>query len=291
MVYELFFRATDGEISLEMFQNYFKGYPHYEVSGPDAFYKNQNTGIYFSFHYLHMNGEDNENVRPEGTYRISMEVSYCVPSIFIKEALIEVEALIEATKVVMYDPQPCGVGLKGYDHDKMLACWQEHNEYALQDMAKSNVDWDDEERVVVPDQWIERVWAWNYDIPLNKKAMGDDIDVPIIFALFDGEDTKSGIVWKNGCAIAMPKVEIIIIAKSDPKTGSLVYCPVAHEDVVHLIAAHHTSKHGETHILAYEDVPDDIQEFVTNAQADDTWRRLPMDQVLEEDAVENAFAE
>lgn len=289
MVYELFFRATDGEISLEMFQNYFGKYPHYEVSGPDAFYKNENTGVYFSFHYLHMNGEGNENVRPEGIYRISLEVSYCLPSIFIQEALIEVEALIGETKVVMYDPQEGGVGRKGYDNEKMIACWREQNEYALQDMARSGVDLQDHDMVVVPGAWLERVWAWNYDIPLNTKAMDDGMQVPIIYALFDGENIKSGIVWSDGGAIAMPKVEVIVIAKTDPKTGEMIFCPVMHEDIAGLISAYHTKKFGETHILGYSDIPEEVKAFVDRVKPDDTWQRLSMDQVLEEEVVQSAF--
>ena len=120
MVYEIFFRATDGEITLAMFQNYFSKFPYYTVTGPEAVYENKNTGAHFVFRYMHMDGEGNKNVRPEGTYRIALNVNYCVPAFFIMEALYEVDTLIQATKVVMYDAQLGGIGTGAYDGEKMF---------------------------------------------------------------------------------------------------------------------------------------------------------------------------
>lgn len=286
MGYKLFFRATDGEISLNMFQNYFSKYPHFTVTGPEASYKNENTGARFVFQYLHTNGEGKINVRPEGTYRIALNVEYCVPSFFVTEALLEVEALINETQVVFYDPQQEGSGTKTFDGDRVFDCWLFHNEKAIRHLA-SQAKWQENDKILVSYDWMQKIWNWNYSIPVIQHHLGQGIQVPTMILLYDGKFAKSGFVWEGGQSVVIPNVDIVMIARNDGDKTDL--CAVEYEAIEVFVQKYQTHKEGSTCVISYDTVPEDITRFIANLEPNQTYSKLSMNDIFEEEIVEDAL--
>ena len=288
MAYELFFRATDGEISLVMFQNYFKKHPHYRVVGPEAIYENENTEARFVFRYMHMNGEGSRNVRPEGTYRISLSVDYCVPTFFIVEALYEVNTLIDETKVVIYDPQPDGVGTGLYNGEKMFESWMIQNESAIRQLAREE-SWKEDDQILVSYEWMQKLWDWNYGKPVMQERVGQSVYVPTARIYYDGKNTKVGIVWENGRPIAMPNVDLVTIARYRQGGGELEYCTVEYEAIEGFVRKYCSHTVGDAYVMSYDGVPEDIKIFIANAKHNDSFMKVSIDQILEDEVVEDSL--
>lgn len=288
MGYKLFFRATDGEISLNMFQNYFSKYPHFTVTGPEASYENENTGARFVFQYLHTNGEGNINVRPEGTYRIALNVEYCVPSFFVTEALLEVEALINETRVAIFDPQPYGIGTKEFNSEKMLDCWHAHNEAAIIEFVRKK-KWEEMDVPLVSYDWLQRIWVWNYYMSPLKKAIDENVHVPPIMLFFDGEHTKSGVIWDNVGPIAMPAVDLVAMSIPSFSGAGMEYSVVEYSFLEGFIKKYSSGMKEDAHILEFEKIPKDINNFVKNLKPNQNYSILSMSGVLELEVVEDAL--
>lgn len=286
MIYTLYFRATDGEISLKMFQNYFNNHPHYHVEGPQAFYRHADTGARFSFVYLHTDGGGSKNVRPEGTYRIALNLSYCVPAFFAMEALYEVEKLIDETQVVLYDPQSGGVGNKAFNGEVMFDCWMTHNEEALRQLVLSNT-LEEKDYPLVPYDLLQLVWEWNYAKVNMQGIVGDDVQVPVIMALFDGEYVRTGVMWNDGAPIAMPNVDFVVV-KQKEQDGQTVYGAVAYEAIEGFVKAY-AHIEGAAYVLSYDRVPDDVRAFFAQVTPERKFKRLDMSAILEKDIVEDAL--
>ena len=290
MKYELFFKSADDGFNLEAFQNYFDGLDHYNVEGFQAFYSNEDTGVYFVFSYLHEDGKGSYNVRSEGVYRISLNLDYCVPAFFANEALYEVEALMNGAAMTMYDPQPDGVGLKGYDPEIMFESWIHQNEEAMKQWAiESALNGDNDEPIVAPYEWLHRVWLWNYTKVRMQQKLGDDIYVPAIKFLTDGEMVKVGVIWPDGKSIAIPKVDLVIVARSNNKNNDVEYCVVPYEDIKRFVDKYTSHTDGDAYILSYEAVPTDIASFVADVKYNSSFQIIGIDEILEEEVVEEAL--
>ncbi len=290
MIYELFFKAVDRDITLEMFQNYFDGLANYRVEGAQAFYDNKDTGVFFVFKYLHEDEIGKPDLRSEGGYQISLMVDYCVPAFFITEALYEVEAIINNMKLSMYDPQPEGVGGNGYDPEIMFESWICQNEEAIRQWAvESARNGDNDEPVVAPYDWFHKVWLWNYNKLQMQHKLGDNIYVPAIKLLTDGKIVKVGIIWPDGKPIAMPKVDLVIISRSTNDAKSSDHCVVSYDDIRCFVDKYTSYIEGDAYILSYDSTPDDILDFVESVKPEKDFRFIDMDEILEEEIVEEAL--
>src|SRR6266481_6601745 len=105
MSYDLYFRSrTPGRmISQEQFTNYFRGRRHYEIKETQAWYSNDNTGIYFSMDFGEP-GETSEEGRDSSLLRASFNMNYFRPHVFGLEAEPEVAAFVDHFDSTVFDP-------------------------------------------------------------------------------------------------------------------------------------------------------------------------------------------
>lgn len=89
MSYELF--LTTAKISIDQFNDYFKGRAHYHVEQGQAFYEHNSTGVYFSFDCNDSPAEDKDGL----DYNVSFTINYYRPHYFALEAEPEVRAYVD----------------------------------------------------------------------------------------------------------------------------------------------------------------------------------------------------
>src|SRR5438552_15954103 len=94
--YDLFFLSRDSRtlITEDDFISYFRTRNNYKVSGTDAGYFNEDTGVYFSFSY-----EDQQECIA------SFDINYWRPSFFALEAAPEIESFASHFDLIVDDPQ------------------------------------------------------------------------------------------------------------------------------------------------------------------------------------------
>ncbi len=286
MVYELFFKGHRRDITLELFQDYFGSLMHYCVDDDTAYYSNEDTGVYFVFHYLHKGKKH----KSKDIYRISLNVDYCVPAFFIIEALYEVDAIVNNMGTDIYDPQPDGVGDSGYDPDIMFESWISQNEEAIKKWAvESAQNGDDDEPVVAPYDWLHRVWSWNYNKIRIQKKLGSNIYVPAIKFLTDQEMVKVGIIWPYGRAIAMPKVDLVAINKDSDNSDNKEYYVVDYSEISGFVEKYTSYFEGDACIMKYESIPDDIKLFISRLNYSGEYKFIEVDEILETEIVQDAL--
>jgi hypothetical protein len=95
--YDLYFEPRSGALDLHEIAAYFSSRPNYEVNPTQAWYQNEETGVYFVF-------EMQSREETEGTeyYPVALNINYFRPSYFIEEAEPEITAFIR-----MFDREGC----------------------------------------------------------------------------------------------------------------------------------------------------------------------------------------
>jgi len=99
MSYDLFF--TQPEITLEQFLDYFAGRSRYRVENAQAWYENEDTGVYFCFDYSIEPEYDPE--APAGI--VAFNLNFYRPHFFALEAEPEVRSFVDYFNCSVHDPQ------------------------------------------------------------------------------------------------------------------------------------------------------------------------------------------
>lgn len=292
MAYVVFLKSKEGDLSLESFQKLFKDRENFRVEGHQAFYENHNTGVGFYFEYIHTSNQGDENVRPEGTYRIVLSVEYCQPTFFFVEAIYEIEDFIDKGDLVVYDPQIGGKeGAEPFDHDVMFESWKDCNEDAICEyMLGLGPAMDDV--FVMPYNTVKLLWEWNYYIPKAREQIANHIHIPSVMAVDYNGDDQTGVVWQQGAPIAIPEVDIVIIAKPDkenPDSGVLDCCALKYDEIRHLVDKYSEGNMGSAKLMSYEHVPEEIQNFFANVNSAAEFAVMDMCDILEYEVAEHAL--
>src|SRR5262245_23974370 len=118
MSYDLFFYRDKEQPAIPgtAFQKYFRARAHYQVKDSQAWYENEDSGVYFSFDYR-------ERKEEEGTGNVSFNMNYNRPHIFGLEAELEVSAFVQFFRVLVDDPQDAGMGQGAYTPQGFLQGW------------------------------------------------------------------------------------------------------------------------------------------------------------------------
>lgn len=209
MSYDLYFHLGNdkGDLSDQEFRSYFDHREGYSQEGPNQyFYQNENTGVYFSFDLERFCDEENGE-----EYWVSFNLNFFRPHYFALEARPELEAFCEAFPVSINDPQYEGMGQGEFVGQKFLDGWNAGNKVAYNISRKEEIAAEH----VLPTRKLEEIWTWNYQLKTYQESLGESIFVPTIaFVRHDGS-VKTGVVWSDGIATAIPDVDVLMIYRQE----------------------------------------------------------------------------
>lgn len=278
MSYDLFFSVREGfpAISDEEFAAYFKGRRHYQINDTQAWYENKDTGVYFSFDYGDEEFDDEDiNVDDEGAALdeddpeeefpsfASFNLNFNRPSFFVLEADIEVRQFVGNFDLVIHDPQSDRQG--EYLSEEFISTWSQSNAGICSFMATESQP----ESYLYKGDELKRIWQWNYQREDKQVEIGDNIYVPSISFLEMNGEVKSCVIWGDGMAILLPKVDVLVLARDELKSGSgskqgdePEYSVVEWSDIESLLRHYPQNDLPiENFILDYEFVPETIELF------------------------------
>jgi hypothetical protein len=260
MSYDLFFKPRSGEcIAPDAFDDFFSSRSNYKVDLPQAWYQNEETGVYFVFE-LHSDTADNE----AQTFPVSLNINYFRPSYFILEAEPEVTAFVRHFDLVVSDPQLDGMGDGDYNPDLLKSGWNHGNAFGYSAILK-----DPENRPTVtclPAQILLRSWAWNHRRNSLQAILGESKFVPrIIFLSVNGLPATAAL-WPDGIPIAVPEVDYFIVPRKELAPRKLFlrtedHTVVAYKDALPILERYR-STNEPGFVLSYDSPPRDIAAFV-----------------------------
>jgi hypothetical protein len=207
MSYDLYF--TSPKISIEDFNSYFGGDPRYEINSGQAFYRNEHTGVYFSFDHNSQPPDDEDAI----DHSVAFNINYYRPHFFALEAEPEVRRFIHHFKCNIYDYQNHGMGEGPYSREGFLKGWNHGNDFAYGAILGG----DDAPSVVnsKPTEELEQIWKWNAAKHKREKETEEDIFIPLImFMAIDGA-LGSVCVWPDGISTLIPYVDYLYIPRKE----------------------------------------------------------------------------
>jgi hypothetical protein len=191
------------------FLAYFRDRPRYRVEGRQAWYENEDTGVYFSFDWADEaidDRDDDGRVR----YAAAFNLNYFRPSFFGLEAEPEVRAFVERFDVAVDDPQADGMGEGPYSREGFLRGWTYGNRTAVQSIVREHGR--DAVRTL-PDAELRRTWSWNLERTAYQAAMAAAVFVPRIVFVHLGGRVRSMVVWPDGIPVALPRVDFVLVIR------------------------------------------------------------------------------
>jgi hypothetical protein len=214
--YDLFFRSRPGArpITPVSFREYFSARRHYAVRESQAWYANEDSGVYFSFELpgerepLDLEEEDGEGYIPEDA---SFNLNYFRPHVFGLEAEPEVSAFMEAFDPLIEDPQVGGMGEGPYSPEGFLNGWNRGNAFSYSAVAASGSA--DTPPLSLPAAEIESIWRWNTQRTALQERLGESIFVPRVMFHSSEAEALSFVVWTDGMAALLPVVDTVLLVR------------------------------------------------------------------------------
>lgn len=204
--YDLFFRskAAGKPINENTFSEYFSNRPQYQIqNGRQAWYSNEDTGVYFAFELSDQVEEQDGEPRDA-----SFNLNYCRPHIFGMEAEPEVSGFVGTFEPLITDPQVGGMADGNYSRGGFLRGWNTGNEFGCREIGKGK-----HPPHVLPSAVIERFWRWNFERGRKQEDVGETIFVPRIMFFSLPEGVASCVAWADAIPILLPEVDFVIIVR------------------------------------------------------------------------------
>ena len=210
MSYDLMFSTSPGqELETPALSSYFQGKRNYKVEKSQAWYENEDTGVYFGFDLgPEQPDEDEEDPFPSVA---SFNLNYFRPHIFGLEAEPEVAAFIETFKLGVHDPQVAGMEDDPYSREGFLRGWNKGNEVAYSAIIGQNGL--TSVRHSLPGTVIERCWRWNYGRNSLQSLLGDSIFVPKILFMLYKQRLCTALVWPDAIPVALPPADLYLVCR------------------------------------------------------------------------------
>lgn len=235
MSYDLYI-YPHGPFAEADFARHFSGRPNYQMGdgSSDAWYRNDETGTYFSFSFSPPATEaeiaeqlrDEPDLANDADWRarkacasVAFNMNYIRPHVFAVEAEPEVAAFLEAFDSAIEDYQSDGMANGPYSREGFLRGWNVGNSFgyrvilahadnpvtleALPEVAAA------QNLLVADSERIADVWSWNFarkGIQDALEAAGHDVFVPKIMW---GREKAGGspiafVVWSAGVPTVFP---------------------------------------------------------------------------------------
>ena len=280
MSYDLFLKSEFATLAADEFESYFIARPHYTFNSGQAFYENEDTGVYFSFDYA-----------PDELGTVAFNLNYYRPHFFGLEAAPEVAAFVAAFNLSVHDPQTDGMGEGPFSMEGFLRGWNAGNRFGYRAILSQD---EPPKAQVYPTAELERVWRWNLNRAALQKQIGELLFVPK-FMFFKGlKQARSAVVWPDACPIFIPKADIVIVLRDELSNTTDREVTVVEwstiESVVQTFPA--DAAHGHFR-LDYQIAPDSIAQFIRSLPivTQESESGIPYDSVLNAELVfENAAA-
>jgi hypothetical protein len=186
-------------------RTWFAGRRHYDVSETQAFYRNEDTGVYFVFEFA----SDGGGAEPP----VAFNLNYYRPTTFALEAEPELSAFVDAFRCRVDDPQTEGMKGPDYSAERFFSGWQFGNEVAFRSIGAM----EDGQPVAADRDVIEAVWRWNLQRAALQETVGDTVFMPKISWIIpaDGAAPKAGVTWTWGVSTILPDalIQRIVLAR------------------------------------------------------------------------------
>lgn len=231
MSYDLFFRTRTGHppLTAEAFQAWFQERPHYTVSGGEAVYANESTGVSFTFNFASEDelegvegdegAEDSDEPVPD--LHAAFNLNYLRPRFFALEAEPELAAFVEHFELEVEDPQTNGMGSGPYSREAFLRGWNTGNAFAARAILQQEGNAPNERPPTLPAEQLERLWRWNHARAGLQKELGEGVFVPRISLALEQGRLVTYAVWGDAIPIALPQVERVVLVRDELARGWL----------------------------------------------------------------------
>jgi hypothetical protein len=296
---------------------YFKGRPWYQVNGTQAFYGNEDTGVYFSFELEGESpSEDDEDPREAGAegaeaeqpadglrpIGLSFNVNYVRPSVFGLEAERELSALVERFGLSVDDPQMNGMGRGPYSAAGFLAGWRAGNAFGyravVEQIRKEPGEQGSVLTTVLESGELERCWRWNIQRADLQRELGEDVFVPRISFLRRDGGIRSFVVWGDAIPIALPDVDVLMLVRQQLAPRRFLFfrpqdvAIASFADLGPLLALAQEERAPLPHrVFRYDAPPLAMVEFFrTRPRFRAAQLGVPLDKILDAELLEKALA-
>jgi hypothetical protein len=266
--YDLYF--TSPKITLEQFESYFSDNPIYKVENSQAWYENEDTGVYFLFEHNDELSSDEDDIE----HSVVFNMNYYRPHYFALEAEPEVRRFIESFSCSIHDYQNSGMGNGPYSKEGFLKGWNYGNDYGYSAILGR----DDAPDVVFSKSSaeLEQIWKWNYSRQKKEEEIQEDIFIPrIMFMLVNGK-LGSVCIWPDGISTVIPSVDFLYVPRKvlAPKKWFEKqkddFCILSQKDFSEFLKAYTTDQYElPAFKLPSPNTPKVIKDYVKNLKAYD----------------------
>ncbi|HUF03215.1 MAG TPA: hypothetical protein VMM38_03485 [Aridibacter sp.] len=278
MSYDTYLKPRNSDITAEDVLSFLSERNVYRVNAGQAFYENEDTGVYFSFErnepLEEEFGDEEESDEEEGSsideYPIAFNINLFRPSYFALEAEMELSRVVGEFDLSIFDPQTSGMGIGEYDANRFIQGWNASNRAAARSILSEPED--RQEIFSMPCAKLERIWRWNYGKYEFQNELGDSIFVPQVMFFEINDGPAAVLVWSDAIPTAFTEVDYVAIYRDEyaPRRWfrrqeySLDFVPWG--DVEQLIGSI-SRKEGDVFLASYDDPPTEVREYFRNLKA------------------------
>lgn len=293
MSYDLF--LFPDAFDADAIRAHFAARPNYRVEPHQAWYANEETGVYFAFDILE-SPEAEEGDEAMAQPHIAFNVNYFRPHTFGLEAELEVAAFLAAFPGRIHDPQRMGDG--PYSREGFLEGWNHGNRFAYSAMAKQGAP-----RPIAADPArIEAAWAWNYSRAQLQAEAGESLFVPKIVWVMPspGAPPEPAVTWTFGVATAIPEsliTRVVLVRQQRPSLFRMFarnddpkfeYKLIGIESGIHIRGIERGEIDGRPALFTPITGPLEMQALFSGSWPAHDFKLVSADQVLDADLVDSA---
>ena len=281
MSYDLYFQPRTGAASRDRFIAHFEGRPHYRIEKDQAWYENEDTGVYFVFDYNAQPPED-----PEApNYPFAFNLNFYRPSYFGREAEPEIREFVRGLDLQIDDPQSDATGVRDFEPDRFLESYGAGNAASFGMLIKP-----DEKVFTLPSAELGRIWLWNRERRERQSEIGDNHYVSLIlFMDVDGVARSAGI-WPDGIPTWLPETDYVLVRRDALAPRRLLRkvpdMPLVAWSAIEPIARKYASATRRPGLLLdYPEPPADVVDFVKSLRPTAGGQRIASDSILDAELV------
>lgn len=181
---------------------YFSERTHFELNDGQAFYENEETGVYFNFELLIEDSDEFKELCGDISIPgfqicpVSFNINCFRPHIFGLEAEIEILSFMEHFDLFALDPHiEDGMKPLKYDNGDFFESWSIGNKHSYQFMSTQDGLFDD--KGFLPTTVLTRCWKWNYEAENLRKQYSEQLIVHRIFCISLDNKIVTCMAWLN----------------------------------------------------------------------------------------------